>query len=139
MQNWRESYDKVFEEIKNLLSELSKSDTYEDILMKENEINQLYQKFSFLKVSQNFEFSSTEIEPLQIIENQLNKKDPILGFYDYYQLGIIYFEQKNYQKALECFNKTNPNYEFAENIFYKSKVCIFICCTQYWVFFVCIN
>ena len=59
---------------------------------------------------------------IQIIENQLNKKDPILGFYDYYQLGIIYFEQKNYQKALECFNKTNPNYEFAENIFYKSKV-----------------
>ena len=75
MQNWRESYDKVFEEIKNLLSELSKSDTYEDILMKENEINQLYQKFSFLKVSQNFELSSTEIEPLQIIENQLTNSD----------------------------------------------------------------
>lgn len=37
---------KFFEEIKNLLSELSKSDTYEDILTKENEINQLYQKFS---------------------------------------------------------------------------------------------
>ena len=51
MQNWRESYDKVFEEMKNLLSELSKSDTYEDILAKENEINQLYQKFSFLKIS----------------------------------------------------------------------------------------
>ena len=88
MQNWRESYDKVFEEIKNLLSELSKSDTYEDILAKENEINQLYQKFSFLKVSQNFEFSSTEIEPLQIIENQLTKSDSNL-------ISVEDFEEEN--------------------------------------------
>lgn len=88
MQNWRESYDKVFEEMKNLLSELSKSHTYEDILMKENEINQLYQKFSFLKVSQNFEFSSTEIEPLQIIENQLTNSDSNL-------ISIEDFEEEN--------------------------------------------
>lgn len=88
MQNWRESYDKVFEEMKNLLSELSKSDTYEDILMKENEINQLYQKFSFLKVSQNFEFSSTEIEPLQIIENQLTNSDLNL-------ISVEDFEEEN--------------------------------------------
>ncbi len=88
MQNWRESYDKVFEEIKNLLSELSKSDTYEDILTKENEINQLYQKFSFLKVSQNFEFSSTEIEPLQIIENQLTNSDSNL-------ISVEDFEEEN--------------------------------------------
>lgn len=88
MQNWRESYDKVFEEMKNLLSELSKSHTYEDILMKENEINQLYQKFSFLKVSQNFEFSSTEIEPLQIIENQLTNSDSNL-------ISVEDFEEEN--------------------------------------------
>lgn len=88
MQNWRESYNKVFEEMKNLLSELSKSHTYEDILMKENEINQLYQKFSFLKVSQNFEFSSTEIEPLQIIENQLTNSDSNL-------ISVEDFEEEN--------------------------------------------
>lgn len=88
MQNWRESYDKVFEEMKNLLSELSKSDTYEDILAKENEINQLYQKFSFLKVSQNFNFSPTEIEPLQIIENQLTNSDSNL-------ISVEYFEEEN--------------------------------------------
>ena len=88
MQNWRESYDKIFGEMKNLLSELSKSDTYEDILMKENEINQLYQKFSFLKVSQNFEFSSTEIEPLQIIENQLTNSDSNL-------ISVGDFEEEN--------------------------------------------
>lgn len=88
MQNWRESYDKVFEEMKNLLSELSKSHTYEDILTKENEINQLYQKFSFLKVSQNFEFSSTEVEPFQIIENQLINSDSNL-------ISVEDFEEEN--------------------------------------------
>ena len=88
MQNWRESYEKIFGEMKNLLSELSKSDTYEDILAKENEINQLYQKFSFLKVSQNFELSSTEIEPLQIIENQLTNSDSNL-------ISVEDFEEEN--------------------------------------------
>lgn len=88
MQNWRESYEKIFGEMKNLLSELSKSDTYEEILAKENEINQLYQKFSFLKISQNFEFSSTEIEPLQIIENQLTNSDSNL-------ISVEDFEEEN--------------------------------------------
>lgn len=88
MQNWRESYDKVFEEIKNLLSELSKSDTYEEILAKENEINQLYQKFSFLKVSQNFNFSSIEIEPLQIVDSQLTNVDSDL-------ISVEEFEEEN--------------------------------------------
>lgn len=88
MQNWRESYEKIFGEMKNLLSELSKSDTYEEILAKENEINQLYQKFSFLKISQNVEFSSTEIEPLQIIENQLTNSDLNL-------ISVEDFEEEN--------------------------------------------
>jgi len=51
MQNLQDTYDKIFAEIKNILSELSMSATCEDILAKENEINQLYQKFSFLKIS----------------------------------------------------------------------------------------
>ncbi|PZU91358.1 MAG: hypothetical protein DI529_00780 [Chryseobacterium sp.] len=88
MQNWRESYDKVFEEMKNLLSELSKSDTYEDILKKENEINQLYQKFSFLKVSQNFDVSLTEFEPLQIVENQITNDNSNL-------ISVEDFEEEN--------------------------------------------
>ncbi len=88
MQNWRESYEKIFGEMKNLLSELSKSDTYEEILAKENEINQLYQKFSFLKISQNFELSSTEIKPLQSIENQIINTNSDL-------LSVEEFEDEN--------------------------------------------
>ncbi|MBN9337782.1 MAG: hypothetical protein J0I88_08060, partial [Chryseobacterium sp.] len=79
MQNWRESYEKIFGEMKNLLSELSKSDSYEEILTKENEINQLYQKFSFLKVSQNFDILPTEFKLLQTTENQnLNTNSDLL-------------------------------------------------------------
>ncbi len=88
MQNLQDTYEEIFGEIKNLLSELSKSDTYEAILAKENEINQLYQKFSFLKVSQNFNFSSTEIEPLQIIDNQLTNIDSDL-------ISVEEFEEEN--------------------------------------------
>ena len=107
MQNWRESYDKVFEEMKNLLSELSKSHTYEDILMKENEINQLYQKFSFLKVSQNFEFSSTEIEPLQIIENQLTNSDSNL-------ISVEDFEEEN--KVAEIVVEETEIYDIFDDV-----------------------
>ncbi|MDP9957636.1 hypothetical protein J2X97_003305 [Epilithonimonas hungarica] len=75
MQNLQDTYEEIFDEIKIILSELSKSDTYEAILEKEKEINQLYQNFSFLKVSQNFDVSSADIEPLQIIDNQFTNID----------------------------------------------------------------
>lgn len=88
MQNLQDTYEEIFGEIKNLLSELSKSDTYEAILAKENEVNQLYQKFSFLKISQNFDFSSTEIESLQIIDNQLTNVDSDL-------ISVEEFEEEN--------------------------------------------
>ena len=118
MQNWRESYDKVFEEMKNLLSELSKSDTYEDILMKENEINQLYQKFSFLKVSQNFECSSTEIEPLQIIENQLTNSDSNLisveDFEEEYKVAEIVVEETEVHDIFDDVPEVEEVHSFEE-------------------------
>ena len=88
MQNLQDTYGEIFDEIKILLSELLKSDSYEDILTKENEINQLYQKFSFLKICQNFIFSPTEIEPLQPIENQIISTNSDL-------LSVEEFEEAN--------------------------------------------
>ncbi|SHK26431.1 hypothetical protein [Epilithonimonas mollis] len=78
MQNLQDTYGKIFAEIKILLSELSESESYEEILNKENEINQLYQKFSFLKISQNVDYSPMEIEPLELIDNQLTNLNPDL-------------------------------------------------------------
>lgn len=61
-------------------------------------------------------------EAIKIFENQINKKDYSSGFYDYYQLGVTYFELNKYDKALENFEKQSKVYDFAENIFYKAKV-----------------
>ncbi len=88
MQNLQETYEKIFGEIKSLLSELSKSDSYEEILARENELNQLYQKFSFLKVAQNFDFFPTENEPLQVIDNQITNIDSDL-------VSVEEFEEEN--------------------------------------------
>lgn len=118
MQNWRESYEKIFGEMKNLLSELSKSDTYEDILAKENEINQLYQKFSFLKISQNVEFSSAEGEPLQSIENQIiNTNSDLLSveeFEDENKVAEIIVEEIETQDIFANVPEVEEVHSFAE-------------------------
>ena len=59
---------------------------------------------------------------VQVIENQINKKNYNTGFYDYYQLGVTYFELENYDKALENFEKQKKVYDFAENIYFRAKV-----------------
>lgn len=59
---------------------------------------------------------------ISIFEKQLLKDDDNVGFYDYYQLGVTYFELGKYDKALENFEKQSKYNNFAENIYYKSKV-----------------
>ncbi|MBP6576281.1 MAG: hypothetical protein KA232_03590 [Chryseobacterium sp.] len=70
MQNLQHPYEEIFGEIKILLAELSDSDSYENLLTKENQLNQLYQKFSFLKISNEIGFSSITNEVLEVTENQ---------------------------------------------------------------------
>lgn len=59
---------------------------------------------------------------ISIIENQLSKKDHNVGLYDHYQLGVTYFETGKYDKALENFEKQSKVDDFAENIYFRSKV-----------------
>lgn len=59
---------------------------------------------------------------ISIFEDQLAKTDHIVGFYDYYQLGVAYFDLGKYDQALENFEKQSRYNDFAENIYYKSKV-----------------
>lgn len=59
---------------------------------------------------------------ISIIENQLAKKEHNIGLFDYYQLGVTYFELSKYDKALENFEKQSKQNDFAENIYFKSKV-----------------
>ncbi|MCS4303560.1 tetratricopeptide repeat protein [Chryseobacterium sp. BIGb0232] len=57
-----------------------------------------------------------------IIEKLLVTRGYVKGMFDHYQLGVTYFEQGKYDKALENFEKQSKEYDFAENIYFKSKV-----------------
>lgn len=57
-----------------------------------------------------------------IIEKLLASKGYFKGMYDHYQLGVTYFELGRYDKALENFEKQSRENNFAENIYFKSKV-----------------
>jgi len=59
---------------------------------------------------------------ISIFENQLARTDHNLGTYDYYQLGVTYFELGIYDKALENFEKQSKYNDFSENIYYKGKI-----------------
>lgn len=88
MQNLQHPYEEIFGEIKILLAELSNSDSYENLLTKENQLNQLYQRFSFLKISNEFGFSSTTNDALEVAENQETNIDSNL-------VSIEEFEDEN--------------------------------------------
>ncbi|MBP7173186.1 MAG: tetratricopeptide repeat protein [Cloacibacterium sp.] len=59
---------------------------------------------------------------ISIIENKLSDKNHSVGFYDYYQLGVTYFELNKFEKALENFEKQSKISDFAENIYFRAKV-----------------
>ena len=88
MQNLQHPYEEIFGEIKILLAELSNSDSYENLLTKENQLSQLYQKFSFLKISNEFGFSPTTNEALEVNENQETNIDSNL-------ISVEEFENEN--------------------------------------------
>lgn len=59
---------------------------------------------------------------VQILENLFKTKDYHFGLFDYYQLGVTYFQIGNLDKALENFEKQSKVYDYAENIYYKGKI-----------------
>jgi len=70
MQNLQPKYEEIFVEIKNLLAELQDSASYEMLLSKENHLNQLYQKFAYLKISTEFDDSPDHESYTEIFENE---------------------------------------------------------------------
>lgn len=55
---------------------------------------------------------------IKIINKQLNNEDHFLGLYDYLHLGVLYYEQNEFEKAIEAFKKQTDDNELAENQFY---------------------
>jgi tetratricopeptide (TPR) repeat protein len=59
---------------------------------------------------------------IEIFEKQLKAEGYSVRLYDYYQLGVTYFEVKDYENALKCLEKQSTINEFAENEYYKAKI-----------------
>lgn len=59
---------------------------------------------------------------IKIFNKQLNSKDYSAGLFDYYQLGVTYYEVKDYKNALKSLEKQSKINEFADNSYYKCKI-----------------
>ncbi|SMC56779.1 tetratricopeptide repeat protein [Moheibacter sediminis] len=59
---------------------------------------------------------------IEIFEKQLADETHTIGLYDYYQLGVTYFEIKSYEKALQEFQKQLTENENAETHYYLGQI-----------------
>ncbi|MDH6309346.1 tetratricopeptide (TPR) repeat protein [Dysgonomonas sp. PFB1-18] len=59
---------------------------------------------------------------IEVFNNQLNAKGYSAGLYDYYQLGVTYYEVGDYENALKAFEKQSEVNELADNAYYKCKI-----------------
>lgn len=57
---------------------------------------------------------------IQIIETYLEKNDNESDLFNFYHLGVLYFEKGNYKKALKYFQKQEVENNLAENQYYIS-------------------
>jgi len=58
---------------------------------------------------------------IQILEDHL-QNDFMTGLYIHYHLGILYYEEGQFEEALKTFQLQTKEYDFAENEYYKSLV-----------------
>ncbi|MDO5617130.1 MAG: hypothetical protein Q4G16_13110 [Cruoricaptor ignavus] len=59
---------------------------------------------------------------IEIINKQISQKDYQIGLFDYYQLGVTYFQIGNYENAKIAFQKQTKINQFAENLFYLGQI-----------------
>jgi tetratricopeptide (TPR) repeat protein len=59
---------------------------------------------------------------IEIFQSQINTPNYEAGLFDYYQLGVTYFEVKDYQNALICFEKQAKINPLAETEYYRGKI-----------------
>ena len=58
---------------------------------------------------------------IEVFKQQLNTLNYEAGLYDYFQLGVTYFEIKDYQNALLCFEKQAKINPLADNEYFRGK------------------
>ena len=58
---------------------------------------------------------------IEVFEEQMTKRDHMLGSYDMLHLGVLYTATGNYNKAIEQLNNQINEYDIAENRYYLAK------------------
>jgi tetratricopeptide (TPR) repeat protein len=58
---------------------------------------------------------------IEVFNQQLNTKNYEAGLFDYYQLGVTYFELKDYENALQSFEKQAKINPLADNEYFRCK------------------
>ena len=58
---------------------------------------------------------------IEVFNQQLNSSNYEAGLYDYFQLGVTYFEVKDYSNALLCFEKQARINPLADNEYFRGK------------------
>lgn len=59
-------------------------------------------------------------EGILIIENLLEQKNYAIGLFDQFHLGVMYCQNKQYEKAIDILDKQLKEYDFAEARYYLS-------------------
>jgi tetratricopeptide (TPR) repeat protein len=59
---------------------------------------------------------------IEILENLFANTKYAAGEFDFYQLGVTYFQIKDYKNAQKYFDKQSAKNELAENKYYKAKI-----------------
>jgi tetratricopeptide (TPR) repeat protein len=59
---------------------------------------------------------------LEVFNKFMSEENYLPSKYDYYQLGLTYFQVGNYDLAMEAFNKQSDFNEFADNAYYKGQL-----------------
>jgi len=60
-------------------------------------------------------------EAIDVWEYQLAKDDHLIGMYDYLHLGVLYYDDDNYEEAIKYLNKQTVENDIAENRYYLAK------------------
>lgn len=84
MQNLQDVSENIFVDIKNILSELSACDTPDQFLAQEDLINNMYQRFSYLKIAKEKGlFPSAEITTYDIDNQEVNINSDIIEVHQF--------------------------------------------------------
>jgi tetratricopeptide (TPR) repeat protein len=59
---------------------------------------------------------------VEVFNKFMSEENYLPSKYDYYQLGVTYFQLGNYDMALVAFNKQSDFNEFADNAYYKGQL-----------------